>query len=63
MPDNLDRLCAAGFAVHAFTPRQRDVLGDLSPEELTLLIDLKARLEDTADDVQAHGDVAGGALF
>lgn len=63
MPENLDRLAAAGFALHALTAQQRDVLSELSPEELALLVDLKARLDGTAADVEAHGDVAGGALF
>jgi hypothetical protein len=63
MPENLDRLAAAGFSLHALTAQQRDVLSELSPEELALLVDIKARLEDAAPDVEAHGDVAGGALF
>jgi len=63
MSENLDRLAAAGFAVHALTAQQRDVLSDLGPEELELLVDLKVRLDGVAPDVEAHGDVAGGALF
>jgi len=39
------------------------VFRTLSPEELTLLIDIKARLDEVEPDVQAHANVAGGALF
>jgi hypothetical protein len=35
----------------------------LSTEELALLIDIKARLDEVGPEVQAHGEVAGAALF
>jgi len=56
-------LASAGFPVDSFTDEQREVFRTLSPEELTLLIDIKARLDEVEPDVQAHANVAGGALF
>ncbi|MGK4582688.1 aroma-sacti cluster domain-containing protein [Kitasatospora sp. HPMI-4] len=61
--DGIAALAAAGFPVDALTDEQLAVFGSLSQEELTLLVDLKARLDEVAPDVQAHGAVAGGALF
>ena len=31
MSENLDQLAVAGFALHALTGQQRDVLSELSP--------------------------------
>ncbi|MET8945804.1 aroma-sacti cluster domain-containing protein [Streptomyces sp. NPDC004542] len=53
----------AGFPVHAFTGQQRAVFGALSPDELELVLDLKARLDAVEPEVQAHTVVAGAALF
>lgn len=62
-PDRLAVLHGAGFAVDLLTDEQRQVLTDLAPEELTLLLDIKSRLDDVGPEVQAHGEIAGGALF
>ncbi|MEV0783332.1 aroma-sacti cluster domain-containing protein [Streptomyces sp. NPDC050423] len=62
-PDRLAVLYGAGFAVDLLTDEQRRVLTDLAPEELTLLLDIKSRLDDVGPEVQAHGEIAGGALF
>jgi hypothetical protein len=59
----LNRLAEAGFAVEAFTAEQREVLRTLTPQELALLVDLKARLDEAGPEVQAHSEIAGGALF
>ncbi|MER6768172.1 aroma-sacti cluster domain-containing protein [Streptomyces bacillaris] len=56
-------LHAAGFPVDLLTDEQRLVLGELTPEELTLLLDVKSRLDAVGPEVQAHGEIAGGALF
>jgi hypothetical protein len=62
-PAPLDALTAAGFSVDALSDEQREVLCALTPEELSLLIDIRGRLDEAAPEVQAHADVAGGALF
>lgn len=59
----LDRLRAAGFAVDALTVEQQEVLSALTPHELTVLEDVKHRLDEVEPEVQAHSEVAGGALF
>ncbi|MGW4220006.1 aroma-sacti cluster domain-containing protein [Streptomyces bacillaris] len=56
-------LHAAGFPVDLLTDEQRLVLGELTTEELTLLLDVKSRLDAVGPEVQAHGEIAGGALF
>ncbi|MEV4558131.1 aroma-sacti cluster domain-containing protein [Kitasatospora sp. NPDC049285] len=61
--DTLARLQAAGFDLNAFTDDQREVLGALTPHELGVLVDIKGRLDETGPEVQAHADIAGGALF
>lgn len=45
------------------TDEQLAVFGSLSEEELALLLDIKARLNEVEPEVQAHGAVVGGALF
>ncbi|MEV6246038.1 aroma-sacti cluster domain-containing protein [Streptomyces sp. NPDC051742] len=59
----LDALVAAGFDVDALTEEQHEVLRTLTPGELALLVDIRGRLDAAAPEVQAHADVAGGALF
>ena len=61
--DALERLTGAGIPLDWLTEEQRKVLLDLSPAELTLLLDVKARLDEVAPEVQAHSEIAGGALF
>ncbi|ARF72636.1 aroma-sacti cluster domain-containing protein [Streptomyces sp. NPDC012600] len=53
----------AGFPVDLLTEEQRQVLSELTPQELTLLLDVKSRLDAVGPEVQAHGEIAGGALF
>lgn len=53
----------AGFPVWAFTGEQCAVFAGLTPQELELILDLKARLDAVEPEVQAHTVVAGAALF
>ena len=64
-PDNpaLAALAAAGFPLDTLSEEQVVVLGSLSPQELDLLVDLKTRLDELEPEVQAHTNIAGGALF
>jgi hypothetical protein len=59
----LEALTAAGFDVDALSEDQQEVLRALTAEELALLVDIRGRLDAAAPEVQAHADVAGGALF
>ncbi|MFJ8082359.1 aroma-sacti cluster domain-containing protein [Streptomyces sp. NPDC096205] len=59
----LATLAAAGFNVDALSDEQLEVVAALTPEELALLIEIRGRLDAAAPEVQAHADVAGGALF
>lgn len=62
-PDRIAQLYDAGFAVDLLTEEQRQVLSGLTPEELHLLVDIKGRLDAVGPEVEAHGEIAGGALF
>jgi hypothetical protein len=62
-PTVLDRLQLAGFSVDTLTDEQREVLMALTPYELDLLVDIKGRLDEVGPEVQAHSEIAGGALF
>jgi hypothetical protein len=59
----LGALVAAGFSLDALSDEQQEVLRGLTAEEVELLIDIRGRLDEAAPEVQAHADVAGGALF
>ncbi|WP_329454390.1 aroma-sacti cluster domain-containing protein [Streptomyces sp. NBC_01497] len=59
----LDILASHGFGVDGLTDEQRQVLGELSSQELELVLDIKARLDEVGPEVQAHSEIAGGALF
>ena len=61
--DPIAALAAAGFPVMTFTDEQRTAFAGLSAEEVTLLVDLKGRLDAMEPDVQAHSVIAGAALF
>jgi hypothetical protein len=62
-PDALAGLREAGFPVDLLPEDQIAVLADLSADELTLLVDLKRRLDAAEPEVQAHVTVAGAGLF
>jgi hypothetical protein len=59
----LDELEAHGFEVSALPVEQQDVLRNLTPDELALLLDIKVRLDEVGPEVQAHSEIAGAALF
>ena len=60
---NLSELAAAGFPVADFTRQQRAVFSRLTPEELAVVLDIRARLDEVEPEVRAHTAVAGAALF
>lgn len=62
-PDPIARLLQAGFPLLDMTAEQREVLSGLSDEEITLLIDIRARLDAVGSEVQAHGMSAGAGIF
>jgi hypothetical protein len=59
----LDELEAYGFGVSELTTEQQDVLRDLTPDELAVLVDIRTRLDEVGPEVQAHSEIAGAALF
>jgi hypothetical protein len=61
--DPLARLEAGGFPMAQLTSEEREVLSGLTPDQLGLLLDIKARLDEAGPEVRAHSDIAGGALF
>lgn len=61
--DALARLEASGLPVTHLTTDQQLVLSELTHEELDLLLDIKARLDEVEPDLQGHTEIAGGALF
>ncbi|WP_031089474.1 aroma-sacti cluster domain-containing protein [Streptomyces sp. NRRL WC-3549] len=58
-----DALYEAGLPVDLLSDEQRLVLSRLTPHELEVLLDIKSRLDAVEPEVQAHGEIAGGALF
>ena len=54
---------AHGIEATALTVEQQAVLRNLTGEELALLADIKARLDEVGPEVQAHSEIAGAALF
>ncbi|AEN10120.1 MULTISPECIES: aroma-sacti cluster domain-containing protein [unclassified Streptomyces] len=58
-----DALYEAGLPVDLLSHEQRLVLSRLTPQELGVLLDIKSRLDAVEPEVQAHGEIAGGALF
>ncbi len=59
----LDDLEAHGLPVWDLTAEQQEVLRSLTAEELGLLVSIRSRLDEVGPEVQAHSEVAGGALF
>ncbi|QEU76695.1 hypothetical protein CP967_22485 [Streptomyces nitrosporeus] len=56
-------LYEAGLPVDLLSEEQRQVLSELTPAELAVLLDIKSRLDAVEPEVRAHGEIAGGALF
>ncbi len=61
--DQLAALAAAGFPIESVTAEQRAVFSTLSDDEVTLLIELRTRLDEVEPEVLAHTDIAGGGMF
>jgi hypothetical protein len=62
--DPVTLLEEAGFSLDALSEEQRDVITNLTEEEVLLLLSLKARFDVTEPEVQAHtGIYAGGSMF
>jgi hypothetical protein len=61
--DVLGALEAHGFGLADLSDEQRQVLRELSAEEVELLVGIKSRLDEAGPEVQAHSEIAGGALF
>jgi hypothetical protein len=59
----LEELEANGFAVRELPPEQQEVLCTLTAEEFTLLVEIRARLDEAGPEVLAHSEIAGAALF
>jgi hypothetical protein len=59
----LEILAEAGLPVDRLPPEQRDVLAELSPGELELILSLKDRLDGAEPDVVAHSEWIGGAIW
>jgi len=59
----LEQLEAHGIEVRRLPVEQQEVLRDLAADELALLIDIRARLDEVTPEVQAHSEIAGAALF
>jgi hypothetical protein len=63
---SLERLRDAGFDLSLFSAEQVELLGMLSDEEVSVLLDIKERIGDPQPDVLAHDDIQltlGGMLF
>lgn len=59
----LDRLRAEGYELHMLTEEQLDILGDLSEDELGVLIEVGHRLAAEEPEVSAHTPMTIGGLF
>jgi hypothetical protein len=54
MADTMNRLEAAGFPVSRIPNEQRDVLSQLSEDEVRVLTSIKERLDSAGPDVEGH---------
>lgn len=64
MPDPLERLAAYGFPLDDLPAEQREVLKELSDEEVAVLLDVRMRLDEAGPDVVAHQmNAVGGLMF
>jgi hypothetical protein len=61
--DALAELRAGGNAVDLLTEAQREVLAQLSPEEVATLNSVKARVEAVSGEVVGQSDVVGGFIY
>jgi hypothetical protein len=54
MTDSTTKLESAGFQVSRMPDKQREVLAELSDEEVRVLTSIKQRLDTAATDVEGH---------
>ena len=54
MADTMNRLEAAGFPVSRIPNDQREVLSQLSEDEVRVLTSIKERLDSAGPDVEGH---------
>jgi hypothetical protein len=59
----LDDLEAHGLDARRLPVEQQEVLRALTPAELALLVEIRARLDEVGPEVEAHSEIAGAALF
>jgi hypothetical protein len=59
----LERLRAEGYALDMFSDQQLDILGQLSDDELDVLIEVGHRLAAEEAEVTAHTPMTIGGLF
>lgn len=59
----LNLLRAEGYALETFTEEQLEILGNLSEDELGVLIDVGHRLAAEEPEVTAHAPMTIGGLF
>ena len=59
----LDRLRAEGYALQMFSDEQLNILGNLSDDELGVLIEVGHRLAADEPEVTAHAPMTIGGLF
>ncbi|MGW0531364.1 MFS transporter [Streptomyces sp. NPDC003032] len=62
---NLELLRGAGFPVDQLPDGRREALSELTDEEVETLIDVQARIQERAPEVEAHSaePIIGGVLF
>ncbi|MEV7008496.1 aroma-sacti cluster domain-containing protein [Streptosporangium sp. NPDC051022] len=59
--DPLHELTTAGIDLTFVGAEQREIIGSLSEEEVTLLISIQRQLQENDPEVEAH--IVGGLLF
>jgi hypothetical protein len=62
--DPVSELRSGGVAVDALSDRQREVLSELSQNEVKTIISIQKRVDAAgADDVEGHASVVGVGIF
>jgi hypothetical protein len=63
MADTMNRLEAAGFPVSRIPNDQREVLSQLSEDEVRVLTSIKEKLDSAGPDVEGHMRSDDGVIF
>jgi len=63
MADTMNRLEAAGFPVSRIPDGQREVLSQLSDDEVRVLTSIKEKLDSAGPDVEGHMRSDDGYVF